>query len=404
MPSTRGPIAVLLAVLAGAVSPAARAALPEGFSPFVAVLTRYDDNVFRLSPELEPEAVLDTPHRDDLIRTALAGFELATTPGRQRLKLSAQASRAGYGRFDFLDHTGWDATMGWALEIGPRLTGTLEGSRTRRLESFTEFRSPELDLVDIEAAQARLRYALTARVGVGARAGARRFEHGLDSRRDGDSRSDELGLFLDYRPPTGNSLGFEFDRQDYGSPERVFLPGSLGDTGFRQYRAALVGHWSAGGRGALDGRAGYVWRRFDHVDRDTGGFSGRVDIDWALSGKTAFETALYREFTVVEELFASAVVSTGGEFAALWRPTWKTSLRAYARYDRRRFGQDPGLVPGFAFTQPTEVLRTYGAALSYAPVDWALLTLGYEQGRRRSDRAFFGFEYEAITLNVQVTL
>src|SRR3546814_13644118 len=65
---------------------------------------------------------------------------LVTTPGRQRLKVGAQASRAGYGRFDFLDHTGWDATMGWALVIGPRLTGTLEGSPTRRLESSEERR------------------------------------------------------------------------------------------------------------------------------------------------------------------------------------------------------------------------------------------------------------------------
>lgn len=385
--------------------PAGRAALPDGFSPFFAVLTRYDDNVFRLSDELAPEAVLGTSHTEDLIRTMLGGLELELTPGRQSVSLRAQATRASYGRFDFLDHTGWNGDLRWGLEIGPRLTGTVEASRARQLDSFTEFRTPELDLVDIESEQARLRYALTARLGVGGRAGARRLTHGLDSRRSGDSRSDELGVFFDYREPSGNFLGVELDRQDYGSTGREFVPGSLSDAGFRQYRSALVGHWWGGGRGSLDARGGYAWRRFDHVsERDTGGFSGRLDLDWALSGKTAFEFAVYREFTVVEELFASAVTSTGGQFNVNWRPTWRTGLSTYTRYDRRRFGQEPDLLPGLGFTQPTEVLRTCGATFSYSLADRASLSVGYEYGRRTSDRAFFGYIYEAITLNVQVTL
>lgn len=405
MPNLRR--AFVLSVLLGFAGLAApgRAAFPEGVSPFFAVLTRYDDNVFRVSDELAPEAVLGTSHTEDLIRTMLGGLDLELSPGRQHLTARAQATRASYQRFDFLDHTGWSGDLRWDLEIGSRLTGTVDGSRTRRLESFTEFRAPVLDLVDIDARQARLRYALTARVGAGGRAGARRLTHGLDSRRSGNSRSDELGVFLDYRAPTGNLLGLELDRQDYGSPERDFVPGSFSDAGFRQYRAALAGRWSGGGRGAVDGSAGYTWRRFDHVgQRDTGGFSGRVDVDWALSSKTDFELAVYREFTVVEELFASAVTSTGRQFKANWRPTWRTGLSAFAAYDRRRFGQAPDLLPGLSLTQPTEVLRTYGVTLNYLVADRASVSVGYEYGRRTSDRAFFGYTYDAITLNLQVTL
>lgn len=385
--------------------PAGRAALPDGFSPFFAVLTRYDDNVFRLSDELAPEAVLGTPHTDDLIRTLVGGLELELTPGRQSLNLSAQATQASYRRFDFLDHTGWNADLRWGLEIGPRLTGTVEASRARQMESFTEFRTPVLDIVDVESAQARLRYALTARLGAGGLAGARRLTHGLDDRRSGDSRSDDVGVFLDFRQPSGNVLGVELGRQDYGSAGREFVPGSMFDVGFRQYRTLLTGHWSGGGRGSVDGNAGYAWRRFDHVsERDTGGFSGRLDVDWALSGKTALGVAVYREFTVVEELFASAAISTGGQFDLNWKPTWRTGLSTYTRYDYRRFGQDPDLVSGASLTAPTEVLRTYGATFSYAVADRASLSVGYEYGRRTSDRTSFGYIYEAITLNVQVTL
>ncbi len=405
MLNTRGAFVLSLLLACAGFSAAAQAALPDGFRPFFAVLTRYDDNVFRVSDEVAPEAVLGTSHTDDLIRTLLGGLGLELTPGRQSVSLRAQATRASYGRFDFLDHTGWNADLRWGLAIGPRLTGTLEGSRARQLESFTEFRAPELDLTDSESAQARLRYALTAGLGAGGRAAARRLTHGLDSRRSGDSRSDELGVFFDYRVASGNFLGVELDRQDFGSAGREFIAGSLSDTGFRQYRSSLVGHWSGGGRGSLDARGGYAWRRFDHVsERDTGGFFGRLDMDWALSGKTAFTLAVYREFSVVEELFASAVTNTGGLFNLNWRPTVRTGLRGYARYDQRKFGQDPGLVPGASLDMPTDVLRTCGATLSYAPAERVSLSLGYEYGRRNSDRESFGYTYDAINFNVQVTL
>lgn len=389
--------------LAGALAAALSASAAEGdfLTPFVGVSTRYDDNLFRLSDDTDTALVLGDSHRADWSRVAIAGVGIDWQPGRQRITANLAANDQTFDRFDFLDNTGFDTRARWQMAAGRRFTGQTDASYRRSLGSFDDFRSPKKDLQDTPRLDQKLAYLITPDIELTAQGGLARTRHDLATRQQSDIETHYWAAGASHLSPLGNKIGVELRRDTGSYPDRNFTPLSLVDNGYRQRSASLTGTWQ-GGFTKLDGKIGYSWRRFDHLDqRDYSGLAGELRLRHAISARLAVDLEAHRRLESLDDLLSSSVIDTG----VLVRPTWAYSDRLSFSLEsdfRDRQFQDSGLFAGA--DQPQE--RIYANALnaSYKPRAFVTLTAGLDQGRRASDRTGFDYDYKAVNLSLQLEL
>lgn len=383
--------------------PMAQAAAGEGdfLSPFAGVAMAYDDNLFRLSDDVDEELVLGESSRADWTRTAFAGLGLDWQPGRQHISASAQALDQSFQRFSFLDNTGYNSKASWKMAAGDSLTGALDASFKRQLSSFDDFRTPQLDQLDTKNASLVLGYLITPDIELRTGAGLGSTKHDLASRQGSNWRGDHWLFGVSRRTLLGNNFGLEYRHDDGRYPNRNFGALSLVDNGYQQDEGVATFSWQ-GGFTTVDGRLGYSWRTFDHLDqRDYSGPTGNLRTRYAFSPKLLLDLSLYRRLESLDDLFSSSVTTTGLSFKPSWAPTDRIVVQGTADYKDRQF-EDSGLFVGAA--QPKERILSYGLSASYTPRPLVTLSAGYDHSQRSSDRPGFQYDDNAFNFSVQVNL
>lgn len=368
-------------------------------TPFAGIASAYDDNLFRLSDDVDEELALGESSRTDWTRTAFAGLGLEWLPGRQQLTASLQALDQSFQRFSFLDNTGYDTAARWDMAAGDSLTGSVDAGFKRQLGSFDNFRDPVKDPIDTTRGELALGYLITPEIELRAGAGIRTTTHGLDGRETSNFRGSHWLLGVSRRTPLENRLGFEYRQDDGRFPKREVGPFSLSDDGYLQQEGVVTFTWQ-GGFTSVDGRLGYSWRRSDNLEfRDYSGPSGSLSTRYAWSSKLMLDLNAYRRLESLDDLFSSSVTTTGLSFRPAWAPTDRIVVRANTDYAHRQF-EDSGLFVGAP--QPKDNILSYGFSASYTPRTLLTLSAGYSHSQRSSDRP--GFEYDANTFNFSVQL
>src|SRR6185312_619157 len=131
----RLPLALLLALPLAAPLPAA-ALFNDRVELFAAENITYDSNVFRLSKQLDPQAVLGTDHKDDWLSTTQLGFVVDAPYSLQRFQLGYTWLINRYQRFDQLNYNGHAGRAAWLWSITPELTGDVGYTDTETLANF----------------------------------------------------------------------------------------------------------------------------------------------------------------------------------------------------------------------------------------------------------------------------
>ena len=368
-------------------------------SPYVAVSTRYDDNLFRLPDGTDTELLLGESHRSDWRRTAAAGLGIDWQPGRQQVSAKLEASDHAFDRFDFLDYTGFDTNARWQMAAGRRFTGEVRGSYTRSLNTFEDFRIPRKDLLDVGLFDLDVGYLITPDIEFTGGAGVASRKHDLNSQRESNLRSRYWLVSVSQRTPLGNRLGLEY-RHDTGDyPNRDFTAVSVVDDGYQQQSVSVTGSW----RGAftqLGGSLGYARRDFDHLgERDYSGLVGELRLSYMYSPKLTLGLQGYRRLQSLDDLLSSSVIETGVAFDASWAFSDRLSLALKSEFRDREF-QDSGLFAGAS--QPKERLYAHVVSVSYTPRTFLTLTAAVDQGQRNSDRDGFDYDYMGVVFLVQL--
>lgn len=391
-----------LAALALSAAPGhGRAATGDFLTPFAGVSSRYDDNLFRLSDDIDPRLVLGESHTADWNRTTFAGINADWRPGLQQFTAALSVSNQTFQRFDFLDNTGFSSSANWNMAAGRRFTGRARASYQRSLGSFEDFRDTQRDILTTRRLDVELDYRVTPDIELRLGAGFNGYQHDLESRQASDQNNLQGWVGVARRSPLDNRLGVEFRRERGRFPNRTFNAFSLVDDGFTQDTASVTATWQ-GGFTRLDGRLGYTWRRFDHLDdRDISGLSGELGLRHDFSAKLALDLQAYRRLQSLDDLLSNSVIETGVTLRPTWAPSDRLLVSAQSAYRDRQF-QDSGLFPGA--TQPTEQIWSNGLDVSYMPRSFLTLTAGLEQGRRSSNRPGFDYDYKAVSFSLQLTL
>ena len=383
------------------LSPAVRAEGqdPAKLTPFVEETLTTDDNVFRISKDVDPATVIGSSSRADTYHTTAFGLNAEMPLSLQRFVANLTFNSTRYQRFSGLDSNGHDLRGSWLWQAGRVLHGELGYAETVSLASFAQLLSTTPD-------QLRTPDQLTVR---------QEFVNGtwmvtpywrlraagdqLEQRNSApatlfnDVTIDGVEAALSRVSKAGNSIGFStrLERGKFPNPESFTTPLSttLIDNAYRQYAAGLTLDWTVTGISHLVARADQVSRRYDQLpQRNFTGQTGRIELTWTPTGKTTLTAIVQRDISPYEFTRSSLVLLKGFGLRPGWHVTPKIDLSADLEAVTRSYVADPAQALGLT-GQRDDRVRSVSALISYHPT----LRIGVQASllhETRSSNAAFG--------------
>jgi len=383
------------------LSPAVRAEGqdPAKLTPFVEETLTTDDNVFRISKDVDPATVIGSSSRADTYHTTAFGLNAEMPLSLQRFVANLTFNSTRYQRFSGLDSNGHDLRGSWLWQAGRVLHGELGYAETVSLASFAQLLSTTPD-------QLRTPDQLTVR---------QEFVNGtwmvtpywrlrvagdqLEQRNSApatlfnDVTIDGVEAALSRVSKAGNSIGFStrLERGKFPTAEPFTTPLSTMsiDNAYRQYAAGLTLDWTVTGISHLVARADQVSRRYDQLpQRNFTGQTGRIELTWTPTGKTTLTAIVQRDISPYEFTRSSLVLLKGFGLRPGWHVTPKIDLSADLEAVTRSYVADPAQALGLT-GQRDDRVRSVSALISYHPT----LRIGVQASllhETRSSNAAFG--------------
>ena len=383
------------------LSPAVRAEGqdPAKLTPFVEETLTTDDNVFRISKDVDPATVIGSSSRADTYHTTAFGLNAEMPLSLQRFVANLTFNSTRYQRFSGLDSNGHDLRGSWLWQAGRVLHGELGYAETVSLASFAQLLSTTPD-------QLRTPDQLTVR---------QEFVNGtwmvtpywrlrvagdqLEQRNSApatlfnDVTIDGVEAALSRVSKAGNSIGFStrLERGKFPTAEPFTTPLSTMsiDNAYRQYAAGLTLDWTVTGISRLVARADQVSRRYDQLpQRNFTGQTGRIELTWTPTGKTTLTAIVQRDISPYEFTRSSLVLLKGFGLRPGWHVTPKIDLSADLEAVTRSYVADPAQALGLT-GQRDDRVRSVSALISYHPT----LRIGVQASllhETRSSNAAFG--------------
>ncbi len=383
------------------LSPAVRAEGqdPAKLTPFVEETLTTDDNVFRISKDVDPATVIGSSSRADTYHTTAFGLNAEMPLSLQRFVANLTFNSTRYQRFSGLDSNGHDLRGSWLWQAGRVLHGELGYAETVSLASFAQLLSTTPD-------QLRTPDQLTVR---------QEFINGtwmvtpywrlraagdqLEQRNSApatlfnDVTIDGVEAALSRVSKAGNSIGFStrLERGKFPTAEPFTTPLSTMsiDNAYRQYAAGLTLDWTVTGISHLVARADQVSRRYDQLpQRNFTGQTGRLELTWTPTGKTTLTAIIQRDISPYEFTRSSLVLLKGFGLRPGWHVTPKIDLSADLEAVTRSYVADPAQALGLT-GQRDDRVRSVSALISYHPT----LRIGVQASllhETRSSNAAFG--------------
>jgi len=332
----------------------------------------HDDNIFRISKDLDPEG--------DTYRTTSLGFNLDAPVSRQRFQMGYTWNATRYNRFTDLDSDGHDARAIWLWQLGNDASGQLGYTETSALASFAFTQSRTPDRLKTQQAFFNAAYMVTPRWRL--QAGVR----GLDQTNGDPLRQifDVNVLYTDvtvsYVTPANTSAGLSARTEDGSFPN----PGSA-DNAYHQDSVGVVADWTVTGASHVSARADRVSRRYAHVPQQNfDGNTARAEYDWKPTGKLSLAAIAQRDIYPYLDIGSSFVLIKGVTLRPTLSLTEKIDVLGIFDYSIRDFLGNPGLTSGVSPSR-TDRVRSAAATVSYRPARTLTLLMSAQREARSSN-------------------
>jgi hypothetical protein len=363
----------------------------------------HDNNIFRLSKDVNTRAVLGNDNRSETIGRLGAGIRHEMlVAGRQRLRLEARGDQYVYHDHSLLNHFEYGLRGEWLWEFTNDLSGAVGYDRRTRLIDLAQQQRPIKDTITEDHAYANGAYRLGPSV---------RLRGALDgtNAKHSDSALQAAGIHatsviggVDYVTTLGNAIGVEGRRTQGNAPTTQLVGGTtLVDNEFVEKELAVVGTLAASPQLTGTARIGHTVRNHKQFpQRDFKGTTWRASVDWTPLQKTGFEFSLYREPRSIVDIAASYVTTTGVTFGPRWAPTEKLVFYVLLVQERQLFAGDPGVIV-LGTPQRDETLRTVRLAVGWEPKRFIEVSGALDHGIRTSNTLFRDYDYNALMANVR---
>ena len=397
----------MAAVVAAAVLlPAADAAAlwEDKLELFVAQTVTRDDNVFRISGDLDPVTAVGSPSKGDTYWTTSPGFNLDVPLGRQRFVGGVKWNFTRYNRFTVLDFDGHEGRAAWHWQAGNDVSGQLGYTETLALESLANSRAGILsgtpNSLETRRAFLNAAYRLTPRWRMQGEAARLEQFNGLAALRLNNIVIESADLAAVYVTPATNEIGIGARLEEGRFPNRQGPAVNLPGDDYRQYNVDLIAGYTLTGHSRVRARAGRVSRRHEQLSqRDFEEETFNVTYDWQPTGKLALAAIARREVSPLDNTYSSVVLLTGGALNPTLRLAEKVSVAANLEYSVMEYLNDPLLL---LVSSRTDRVRTAALKLSYRPLRLVTLEMSLLRQSRSSTVAFGDYEVTVASVSARI--
>jgi exopolysaccharide biosynthesis operon protein EpsL len=398
----------LVGILAAAMAmaPCAQALPGDQVEFFVGETVVRDNNVFRISSDLDPATILGESEKGDTRTTTSAGVTFDVPVSRQRFQGGVTLNDNRYGRFSDLNYTDRDVRALWLWQVGDPVSGQLGFSDTKSLSSFMNFQGRIANPFEIRRGFGHAAWMVTPSWRLQAGLALQEQRNGLERLQENDLNLRSPDVTLSYITQGNNSVGLSLrqDNGDYLYQQVLTVSGTpiSINNDYRQQRIGVVADWTITGESHIDAHADRVSRRYEQVSqRNYDGTTLYANYELKMTGKFSMSAVAQREISMGEDIQTSLVLVKGFALRPSLYLTEKIRLSANADYSVRDYLCDPAVQLGTAPSRSDRV-RILSATVSYRPLQSLTLSL-MAQRERRSSNLLFG-DYNANLLNFSARL
>jgi hypothetical protein len=254
---------------------------------------------------------------------------------QQKLFATLSTTEFHYDHFTQLDHNEYNLDGGLKWKLGRLLDGTLEVQRDRTMVAFTNVENAQFVLLTEQRESAKIGYELTPDWRIEGSGYYRTVDQAFLGAPTLDLAESFGQVELKYVGRAGLTSGLSagYVIGDYTGTSAADNPS------YRQTTVALVANYEPTGRSTLKGALGYSDRTSASVTNQLSGFTGEIDYQNQLTGKTSVQLQLSRAINS----YISNVSSEIDAIAALnvrWQATYKIGVLAgYSWTNRELPGQ-----------------------------------------------------------------
>lgn len=300
-----------------------------------------EDNLFRLSPEVDTLAVLGTAQRDDWIRRFGLGITAAWTYGRQRADIVGTVQDVRFQTFDYLNYRADALQAQWKFPSGKWLDNHLGYRRSQTLSGFADLGTTERDVIttsgyflDVTVLpyavwQGYLKYA------------ADDSTHSLASRQDIDyqSRRTSIGVIREKVP--GNHVALEWTLTDVVYPNQTVSTETRLDDAYLQHDVGARLLWTPRPQARAQAQIHHTTRRYAHIETlDFRGITAAVEYTYSPRSTWDISFAGWRNLNSAQDSIARYIVSQGVSVTPSWTLSAAFSIGLRMGWEERDYRGD----------------------------------------------------------------
>ena len=363
----------------------------------------HDDNLFRLSSNADPQAVLGTSTKAEDITISSVTLKINKPYLLQRFELEASLIDYRYKNFSYLSYTAYPYKAAWRWSLTPNLHGNLSTGRSTSLNSFTDYtgytrRNTHTDentrfdgVFDLSAAWHLLGGVSEATT-----------TNSEITRGEGDNRVKRAEIGVRHTFASGSTMSFitRAGKGDYlNRPEPN--PFSILDNRFNDTENEVRLAWPLTGKTSLDARLAHLERHHTHYsERDFSGITGNLNLNWNITAKTSLAASVARELSAYQTLDSNYTQTDRISLMPYWQIGAKTALRAKYDYARRDYQGGPltAIIPA---SNRRDNLHTAMIALEWQPYRSVSVSASLQNEKRTSSQPGQDYKDNTISLSAQ---
>lgn len=390
-------------ILVAGLTPGRALALWDGkLTPFVEEKVTRDDNVFRLSKNVDPATAIGSTSPGDTYQTTSLGLTLDAPLSRQRFQAGYTWSATRFDHFTDLDFTGHDARAIWLWQLGNDLSGQLGYTDDLALAPFAYTQSRTPDPLRTKQALLNGAYLVTPRWRLQLGGGVFEQQNGDPALQPNDITISSGDASLSYVTPANTSVGLAGRIEDGRYPNREFVPGSPFDDAYRQVSAGVVADWTVTGVSHVAVRASRASRRYPNTPQsDFDGYTAVAEFDWKPTGKLSVAGILRRDISPFQAIQSSFVLVKGATLRPTLSVTEKIEVSAVLDYATWYYLGDPGLVSGGTQGRIDRV-SSGSLTLAYKPLRGITLQLSALRESRSSNTPNADYLADVASLSARI--
>lgn len=387
------------------------------FQPFVTNVFSYDSNVYRLPADLPSslrtsDLIGPRGSKADFIDRISVGGRVRMPFGRQRLDLDLDVDDNLFLRNPNLDNVStanravwnWDGLSGGGVRVGAEYQ--------RYLAQFGNYEIPIKDMLTNVSYFGEIRRRMISNWYVRGAVDWASLSHSAEIRKRNDV--EELGQTgeIVYESLRGDQIGLQYRHSRGSYPNLVLSPTQVTRdkvlSEFNRYNQdafQLLFQYNLSVKTRFNGYIGYLIQDFPHAGfRNFSGEIWRMNLTWEPSYKTQLAVSGWRNLDFYQEVASSYYIGEGVKLSPSWTPTEKITVTAAMIWENRDYvgAGVPGVVSQLPRRHDDFFAGEVG--VSYRPTRSWEMFLVYRHETRKVNRIFFNYEYDGVSLGVQLWL